>query len=400
MSDDIKELKSKMDKTATELKDALVAMSEEIKSNGKVSKASEELVTKAEKAVQSVIDEAKGMEDRLAALEVKSNRHSLVAASVQKSIGQTYVESETFKEVKSNGRGNSVPVEQKAISDLTSAAGGALTTEMRVPTIYKNPDRPMFIRDLVQHIPTQDSAVEIMREVAFTNNAAPQAGQLATKAESNITFSLETYKVETQAHWLQASRQILSDVNRLRAYIDGRLMYGLDLLFDAQLLSGDGTGQNFTGLLVDADVSNVGASAAGDGAVWLSHIRTAITQCQLFEYYNINGVVLNPADWETIELAKGTDGHFIWVTVPQGGEMRLWRVPVVISNAMPQGSFILGDWNMGATLYDREQKSVRISESNGTDFVKNAVTILAEERAAFAIELPKAFCKGTLTPTA
>ena len=337
MSDDIKELKSKMDNTATELRDALVAMSEEIKSHGKVSKASEELVTKAERAVQNVINEAKGMEDRLAALEVKSNRHSLVAASVRKSIGQTYVESEAFKEVKSNGRGNSVPVEQKAISDLTSAAGGALTTEMRVPTIYKNPDRPMFIRDLVQHIPTQDSAVEIMREVAFTNNAAPQAGQLATKAESQITFSLETYKVETQAHWLQASRQILSDVNRLRAYIDGRLMYGLDLLFDAQLLSGDGTGQNFTGLLVDADVSDVGASAAGDGAVWLSHIRTAITQCQLFEYYNINGVVLNPADWETVELAKGTDGHFIWVTVPQGGEMRLWRVPVVISNAMPQG---------------------------------------------------------------
>jgi hypothetical protein len=55
---------------------------------------------------------------------------------------------------------------------------------------------------------------------------------------------------------------------------------------------------------------------------------------------------------------------------------------------------------MGATLYDREQKSVRVSESHADFFVKNGVAILAEERSAFAIELPKAFAKGTFTPAA
>lgn len=399
MSEEIKEIKSQFESTSNELKSALTTMQEEIKSKGAASKETNERVFKAEQGLDSVVKSAQNLETRLTELEVKSNRPSQTANAVRKSLGQCYVESETYQEVKSTTRGNSVPVEQKAISDGAGSAG-ALTDQMRVPTIFKNPNRPMFIRDLVNHVPTMDSAVEIMRENVFTNNAAPQAGELVTKAESDITFTLETYKVETQAHWLQASRQILADVNRLRSYIDGRLMYGLDLLFDAQLLSGDGTGQNFTGLLVDADVSTVGASAAESGTVWLEHIRKAITQCQLFEYYNINGIVLNPADWETIEVSTGSDGHFIWASVPDGAEMRLWRVPVVVTNAMPQGSFILGDWTMGATLYDREQKNVRISESNGTDFVKNAITILAEERAAFAIELPKAFCKGTLTAAA
>lgn len=390
---ELAEVKSAIETVADELKSALVKQQEELKEFGKSSQATNDAITKAEARYDA---EMKALGDRVAAMEVKANRPDSVAGAVRKSLGQLYVESDAYAEVKQNGRGNSVPVEVKAISD-DPASAEALTTQYRNPTIHKNPDRPTFIRDLVNTIPVVDSAVEVMRELVFTNNAAMQAGQLATKAESDITFSQETYKVETVAHWVAASRQILSDVNRLRSYIDGRLMYGLDLEFDKQLLFGDGAGNNFTGLMVDPAVSDVGASPAGDGAVWLEHIRKAITQCQLFEYYNINGVVLNPQDWEAIELAKGSDGHYIWVSVPQGGESRLWRVPVVISNAMTQGDFILGDWTMGATLYDREQKSVRVSESHAEFFVKNGVAILGEERAAFAIELPKAFCKGSFT---
>ena len=389
----IMELKGAFDQAANELRQALARQAEEIKANGKSTAELNEQVKAAEQRYDS---EVKQLAERVGKMEAKANRVDTVAGAVRKSLGQAYVESEAFAEVKATSRGNNKPVELKSITDGAGSAA-ALTNNYRNPAIHANPNRPTFIRDLVNHIPVQDSAVEVMRELVFTNSAAPQAGQLVSKAESNITFEQEVYKVQTIAHWLPASRQILSDVPRLRSYIDSRLMYGLDLVFDSQLLFGDGLGQNFKGLMVDADVSNVGASAAGDGAVWLEHIRKAITQCQLFEYYNINGVVLNPADWEAIELAKGTDGHYIWVSVPQGGESRLWRVPVVVSNAMTAGNFILGDWTMGATLYDREQKSVRVSDSHADLFIKNGVAILAEERAAFAIELPKAFCKGSFT---
>jgi len=64
---------------------------------------------------------------------------------------------------------------------------------------------------------------------------------------------------------------------------------------------------------------------------------------------------------------------------------------------MPVSNFLLGDWTLGATLYDRESVSIRVSESHEDLFVKNGVVVLAEERYAFAIELPKAFCKGLFT---
>ena len=116
----------------------------------------------------------------------------------------------------------------------------------------------MFVRDLFRSQAVQDSSIEIIREDVFTNNADFQSAELATKAESDITYTNETIAVKTLAHFIRASRQILADAPRLRGEIDSRLTYGLNLKGDEQLLYGDGTGQNFTGLMVDAGVTDLG----------------------------------------------------------------------------------------------------------------------------------------------
>jgi HK97 family phage major capsid protein len=326
-----------------------------------------------------------------------------------KSIGSQFIESAAYKNA--GARGTDAVRVNKSISGLAASAG-ALVRPDRRPDVVVNAERPSFIRQLLQSIPTSSNAVEVMRENVFTNNAGVQApssastaigaGEFQTKGQSNITYQLVTVPVRTMAHWVPASRQVLSDAPMLQRLIDAKLMYGLNLLSDSQLLFGDGTNQNLTGLMVDSGVETVGQIAAGTttaqrpGAM-LDHIRAAITRCQTFDYYNINGIVLNPVDWGTLETAKGTDGHYIWVSIPNGGESRLWRVPVIVSNAMTANNFLLGDWTMGATIYDREQMDIRVSESHSDYFVKNGVAILAEERYGFGVELPKAFCKGLFT---
>jgi HK97 family phage major capsid protein len=129
----------------------------------------------------------------------------------------------------------------------------------------------------------------------------------------------------------------------------------------------------------------------------IEQIRKGITKNKIANYYNVNGLVVNPQDWETIELAKGSDAHYVWTTVGTGVNAQIWRVPVIESNAMTVGDFLLGDWTMGATLYDREQMNVRVSESHADLFVRNGVAILAEERIALGLERPKAFTKGKFT---
>jgi HK97 family phage major capsid protein len=200
--------------------------------------------------------------------------------------------------------------------------------------------------------------------------------------------------VQTIAHYVVASRQILSDAAQLQNQIDNRLTYGLALKEDQQLLYGTGSSGELEGLMVNASVQDAGGVATGDNLV--DHIRKAIALAATSEYL-ANGIILNPTDFAAMELLKGDDGHSIWANVGNAGEPRLWRVPVYESTAMTAGSFILGNWNLGATLFDREQATVRIAEQHADLFIKNGVVVLGEERVALAVYRPQAFVKGVFT---
>ena len=401
-------IKSHLDTVKAEIKSAVEKRDAEVKQYGEATEATRKALTTATERLDAIKGDMDRIDARVIEME-KAAKRQFDGAAESKSIGAQFVESQEYKNARSNGT-DSVRV-NKALSGLAASAG-ALIQPQRRPDVVMAAERRTFVRDLLTSIPTSSNAVEVMRQNVFTNNAAPQqpstpntangAGQWQTKAESDLTYELITVPIRTMAHWIAASRQVLSDAPMLQRLVDTKLMYGLNLLSDTQLLYGAGTNQSLTGLMVDSGVSNQGQIAAGTSAAdlpgaMLNHIRGAITKCQTFEYYNINGLVVNPVDWQTLETAKGSDGHYIWVSVPNGGEQRLWRVPVIVSNAMTAGDFLLGDWTMGATIYDREQMDIRVSESHSDYFVKNGVAILAEERYGFGIELPKAFTKGKFT---
>lgn len=413
---ELKELVEQLNTANTELKNIKDTHAKEVKELGEAQTETKSALEASEQKMTELKEEFEAMDKKLIELETEAKRfrgHDGLQTE-KKTLGQLVVGSEEFKQ-STEGKSKSLHVELEA-KDITglAASAGALTAPDRDPTVYRNPERPTRIRDLIPSLPTGSNAVEYMRQNVFTNNAAPQGttagvggGELATKGQSNITWELVQKTIPTIAHWVPASRQILSDAPMLQGLIDQDLTYGLDLESDAQLLNGDGTGQNMTGLLVDTGVSSVGQIAAGTAAddvpaAMIDHIRSAITVCQTNEYYNINGVVLNPLDFEKLEKAKATDGHYILMpfAATNSQPSSIWRVPVIITNAMPEGSFLLGDWTMGAKIRDRESTSVRVAEQHGDLFVKNGVVVLAEERYVLTIPRPKAFCKGDFTVAA
>jgi HK97 family phage major capsid protein len=401
-------LKEHLEKASAELKSLVSLQETEIKKHGQVTEKTAQSVDALDKRLSSIMQDVEEKAARIQELEKKMARPDFSQDREVKTIGSIFTSSSAYKKAQERGLNSvdSVEIERKDITSAAASAGG-LIDNYRNPEIYKNPDRPMYVRELLNKQPVSDSAVEIMRELVFTNEAGPQfdndatpKNQLVSKKKSNITFEKVVVPVRTIAHYIIASRQVLADAPRLRNYIDGRLVSGLQLEMDAQVLYGDGLTENFTGLFTDAAISDVGEIATGTTAdklpgAMIDHIRKAITECQKFNYTNVNGLIVSPEDWAAIETAKGSDGHYIWASVVMGGEQKIWRVPVIVTNALVTGDFILGDWRMGATLYERESISVRASESHAELFVKNGVAILGEERACLGIELPKAFCKGS-----
>lgn len=408
---ELKDLKDLLEAKSKEIADANAKLSAEMEAKGTQ-------VAELKTALDKAVSDFEAVDAKLVELEL-AQKNAFAGKQVErKTIGQLFTDSDVFGQIKADGRGSNQPftMSRKDISSLAASAG-ALVRPDRDPEVYRDPNRPLRIRDLIPAIPTASGSVEIMRQNVFTNEAGPQqassspssalgGGEFQAKNKSNITWELVTVPVRTIAHWVPASRQVLSDAPQLAALIDTELAYGLDLESDAQLLLGDGTGQNLTGLLVDAGVTDIGEIAAGTSAAdlpgaMIDHIRSAVTACQANEYYNMTGVVLNPTDWETLETAKATDGHYLMIQFPaNGADQRLWRMPVIVTNAMPAGQFLLGDWTLGAKIYEREDVSVRVSESHADYFVKNGVAVLAEERYALGINRPKAFAKGEFTVAA
>jgi HK97 family phage major capsid protein len=291
----------------------------------------------------------------------------------------------------------------EAKSNLTTTTVGAGVLEaFRIPGIVGPQERMLTIRDLMRVTPTSQNAVEYVAETGFSAaNAAgtpPEAGHGAaaavtegdTKPEAEINFDLTTATVRTIAHWLPVSRQILDDFPALQSYVNSRLTYGVRRAEEQQVLYGTGTAPQVQGILVHASRQTLSWSAGTSGDSQLDFFRRAITLAQVADY-PVDGAVLNPSDWEDIELLKGTDDRYVWVTVPDGGVPRLWRVPVVVTNAITSGEGLLGAFSLGGEIFDREQASVRFSEHHASFFVQNLIAILGEERLAVAWYRPEAF---------
>ncbi|ANC42979.1 phage major capsid protein [Pandoraea pnomenusa] len=314
-----------------------------------------------------------------------------------KSLGEIVAEAEQVKAFNTGMQG-SVSVKVGSIhAAVTSndASAGELIQPTRLPGILMPPQQRLFLRDLLNWGQTSSNSIEYVREKGFTNNANVVSENPANpKPESDITFELDQAPIVTIAHWIRASKQVLADAAMLQAYINGRLMYGLKLKEEAQLLKGSGVGLNINGLYTQATAYvNPGVSVQNETPI--DRLRIALLQVTLAEY-EADGIVLNPIDWTGIELTKTTDNAYLFAT-PRGlAAPGLWGRPVVATQAMDANEFLTGSFQMGAQGWDREDANITISNQDRDNFVKNMVTILCEERVGLTVFRPEAFVKGDL----
>jgi HK97 family phage major capsid protein len=353
---------------------------------------SEEAKTKADEALTAMNE----LQERLSTAEQSLARRTGGQGDVFKSAGEIVATSEALTEFRGR-RGKmgrvSFDVGGALNASITSAANSAgdLLQDQRVQGIVYTPERRMTIRDLLTPGQTDAQAITYYRETGFTNNA-DIVTEGTTKPESTITFENITTNVSTIAHWIKGSKQILADAKGLRSHIDGRLKYGLRYKEEQQLLNGDGGGDNLEGLVTAATAYSAPLVLSGTTTL-IDKVRLGMLQAALAEY-PATGIVMNPIDWAHIELTKDNEGRYI-IGNPQGMlQPSLWRLPVVDTQAMSVDKFLVGAFKLGAQIFDREDAAVMISDEDGDNFVKNMVTILAEERLALAIYRPESFIYG------
>ena len=63
--------------------------------------------------------------------------------------------------------------------------------------------------------------------------------------------------------------------------------------------------------------------------------------------------------------------RYLWANPQASGQPRLWGLPVVATNSMTAGSFLIGDFKMGAAIAQREEITVTFAEQHADFFVTN-----------------------------
>lgn len=262
---------------------------------------------------------------------------------------------------------------------------------------------PLNVLDLISRRETQSDLVEFVRQTTKVQEAAPTQEANVTDSTSTATGAITGEKpegasawekvqeaVKTIAVWIPATRRALSDASQLRGLIDQELRDDLMEETEDQILNGDGTGENLTGILQTSGI----LAQAWDTDI-LTTTRKAITTLQVTGLSMATAWILHPQDWETIELLQDDNGRYYWGGPMVRGQPMLWGVPVAQSQSITQGTGLLGDFRK-AVMWDRMEASIMVSDSHSDFFIRNMIAILAEMRAAFGVIRPSAFVEVDL----
>jgi HK97 family phage major capsid protein len=331
-----------------------------------------------------------------------------------KSVGEQFLASAEFKawmkQIAPNGRIpdqmkglQSPPVEFKhllkaLITGSSDTSAGAFV-ETDYTGIYEALGRhPRTVLDLIARGSTDSDVVEFVRQTAQVTQATPVAeanvttysgttGQVSgNKPEGSSTWEKVTANVKTIAVWIPATKRALADASQLRSLIDAELREDCLEELEDQIINGDGTGENFTGILNTSGV----LTQAWDTDL-ITTTRKAITAVRVTgKARGALAWAMNPSDAEVIDLLKDGSNRYYWGGPVSAGERNLWGYPIVENNQVDQGQAILGQWNK-AMYWDRQAATISVSDSHSDFFIRNMIAILCELRGAFGVIRPSNF---------
>ena len=282
---------------------------------------------------------------------------------------------------------------------VTASGADAALTQVDKTVVTDFRERPTVASLLSSGTMTGTSLtyfVEGAREGDF--EMVPELGR---KPQLHYNYTSRTDGLGKIAGFIKESDEMIKDLPFLVSAINNRLLYDLTMFEEAQILSGDGQGQNLDGLLNRSGVQTETAADAADAA---DAVFRSLTKVQTGTGLTPDGIIINPLDYQTFRLSKDANGQYFGGGMftgqyGNGGVMTdpgLWGKNTVVTTAVPQGTVVVGAFKQAATLYRKDGISVEATNTDQDDFVNNRVTIRAEERIGLAVRVPAAIVKLTL----
>jgi HK97 family phage major capsid protein len=332
--------------------------------------------------------------------------------------GEQFIRSDAAADYITRKRGTSGAVEvgplfgRETPGQLAPIMSSALgIVPMRLPGIVGPAEEDFSVLRLIgAPVPTTSNAIDYLEETPYTSATPPfgvgdlrppiAEGDPAGKDELQMTFALRTQPVRTIAHWIPVTRQALDDMPTLRAYVDGRLRYGITRKVEAQFLNGTGVGQQILGIRNAPIGTSTHTGFNDDPMAWLEAIIKGANAVSVREY-DATGFVMNKADFGLMAIGLAHRWTSLGDRVVTAGAdgLSIYGLRVATSNKIPAGRVLVGDFTSGVSAFDRQDTRVLIADQHADFFIRNQYVLLAETRVALATFTPLAFQEVTVTLT-
>lgn len=201
------------------------------------------------------------------------------------------------------------------------------------------------------------------------------------------------------AAFIKETNEYIDDAPFLASAINGRLLNYLRLREEAFLLAElAGTSG------IQADTTSWTNGDMADAQAIADIIFAKMMAVQQQSGFAADAIIMNPAVWQTLRLGKlsATNAYIGGGYFADGQGKQLWGVPVYLStfvdapvSGSAKGDIWVGSFKACGSVVSKGGVSVEATNSDQDDFIKNKMTIRAEERLALAVRRPAGFCKIT-----
>jgi HK97 family phage major capsid protein len=337
------------------------------------------------------------------------------ARPANRSFASQVLESGAYKSMISGGAmAGSVEVKAAATIDegiIPAFSGGAglagqLVAPQLLPGIVPLSFQRLTIADLLAQGTTSSTSISYVIESAFQDLTGTVLEKGAIP-QLDLTLARRQDNVGKIANIAKPTVEMFQDAEQFRAYLENRMVFGIQRKEEDQLLNGTGTAPNIKGILQRTGLAPaVTTTATLTATKAMEGIFNQITALRATSFVEPDAIVIHPTDWQTIRLGKDGQGQYyaggpFTGAYGNGGYTNvadIWGVKAVITTAVAQGTVLVGGFQESGQIFRRSGITLDMTNSNNNDFETDLVTLKAEERLALAVYRPAGF--GTVVLTA
>lgn len=276
-------------------------------------------------------------------------------------------------------------------------------TEYRRGLVNARRER-LVIADLIPNLQVTAPTIKYLVEKA--NRVAEGGYETVTEGGKKPYIRFSNFDIVTEslskiAGLTKLTEEMLEDHEFVASWINTQLLYELSVMEEDQLLNGDGTGSNLTGLL---NRDGLQTREFANAEELPDAVYRATTDIALATPLTADALLINPADYQNVRLSKDGNGQYMgggYFTGPYGNggvmiDPPIWGLRTIQTQAVPVGEPVVGAFRQGATILRKGGVRVDSTRTNVDDFENNLVTFRAEERLGLMVTYPAAFVKLNL----